>query len=87
MLKLLTLHVKIYSISFLFQSGAADVFQKYLESRKEENRQKKSSTENWLTSLHDDIESLQPLKKAKLKLQIQTLIVDAMEEEQYQEFE
>jgi hypothetical protein len=54
--------------------------QNFLEKRNE-GRSKKSQTENWLISLQGDIDSLPPLKKAKLKLKIQSLIVDAMEEE------
>lgn len=62
------------------------MLQKYLEQRLEP-KPKKSQTESWLMSLQDDIDTLPPLKKARLKLKIQNLIVDAMEDNEYIEFD
>lgn len=58
-------------------SAVGEVFKEYMETR---SQPKMSSTKNWLLSLSEDIDSLPPLKKARLKLKIQSTIVESMEE-------
>jgi hypothetical protein len=70
----------LFGINFLFFKASADVLKKFIESRKEE-RQKKSATEHWLLSLQEDIDTLPTIKKARLKIQIQSLIAETMEME------
>lgn len=67
-----------------FIKGTAALFQQYLEQRNVENV---SKTQQWLTSLSDDIDLLPPLKKARLKLKIQKNIVEALEEDSHDTIE
>jgi hypothetical protein len=65
---------------FFFKTGTGKVLEEYLESRRNEKKTM-TSTGHWLLGLETDIDSLPRLKKARLKLDIQKLLVDAMEDD------